>query len=149
MRYIHSHHPKVPLEVRFWSKVNKTDTCWEWTGYKDRYGIFGIEGKNLKAHRVSWEITFGPVPEGLHVLHKCDNPGCVKPDHLFLGTHTDNMRDMVVKGRGGRAKLTLDEVREIRRIGRSVKSKVIGAQYGLSESQVCAILRNDQWAALQ
>lgn len=138
------------LSERFWNKVDRKELsdCWEWLGYKDRYGIIGINGKNFKTHRVSWELHHGPVPEGMHVLHKCDNPGCVNPSHLFLGDHTDNMQDMVEKGRGGRAKLTLDQVQEIRNIGRSVVSGVIARQYNICESQVCAILRGDQWGAL-
>jgi len=148
VKYIHGHSPSRPLVERFWEKVLKTEYCWEWTGSKSRYGAIRINGKNKKANRVAWELTYGPIPEGLHVLHKCDNPGCVNPKHLFLGDHTDNMQDMVKKGRGGRAKLTLDQVKEIRSIGRSVTSGTIGKQYGISETQVCAILRGDQWGSI-
>ena len=95
---------RVPLVERFWSKVRKTDECWVWTASKDRegYGEIARPGKSagmLGAHRVSWEIHFGPVPEDMDVLHTCDNPPCVRPDHLYLGTHADNMRDMALRGR--------------------------------------------------
>ena len=94
--------PTIPLERRFWDKVTMGDGCWEWTGTRHSwgYGLLGGRRKvHLRAHRVSWEIHFGPIPAGLYILHHCDNPRCVRPDHLFLGTHRDNMADMVKKGR--------------------------------------------------
>lgn len=90
------------LEERFWEKVDKTGDCWEWTGFKNRqgYGQFQVSTKNGQpAHRVSFELANGKIPDGMHVCHKCDNPPCVRPDHLFLGTPSDNMKDMVKKGR--------------------------------------------------
>src|ERR1700756_2891954 len=93
------------VEDRFWAKVAKGPGCWEWQGkrhYKG-YGHFTVRGqgrrRTLKAHRVSWELANGPIPEGLHVLHSCDNPPCVNPDHLFLGTDMDNVHDRDAKGR--------------------------------------------------
>ncbi len=91
-----------PVEDRFWEKVQKGDGCWEWTGAKTRgYGVINMgRGKGLKgAHRLSYEINVGPVG-ALWVLHRCDNPPCVRPDHLFLGTTADNTQDMMSKGRG-------------------------------------------------
>ncbi len=91
-----------PLE-RFWSKVIKTDTCWEWQGKPDigGYGIFVIRSyERIRAHRFSWELyNRCPVPDGMFVCHHCDNPRCVRPDHLFIGTNQDNLRDASVKGR--------------------------------------------------
>jgi hypothetical protein len=91
-------------EQRFWAKVAKGDGCWEWTGCRHhqwRYGHFRKEGKNVQAHRFSWELAHGrPVPDGMMVCHSCDNPPCVNPAHLFLGTAKDNVRDMLSKGRG-------------------------------------------------
>jgi hypothetical protein len=85
----------------FWSKVSKSDGCWEWMGGKDKdgYGKITYMWRGLRAHRLSWELTYGVIPQGLDVLHRCDNPPCVRPDHLFLGTHGDNNRDMKEKGR--------------------------------------------------
>ena len=91
--------------VRFWEKVEITETCWNWTRAKRSrgYGAFGVRRLNrvFDAHRLSWEFSYGPIPPGLFVCHHCDNPACVRPDHLFIGTHQDNMDDMKSKGRQG------------------------------------------------
>ncbi len=101
--------------ARFWSYVSKDGPtperypelgpCWPWTGgginrrRGTNYGVFWSDGKAVRAHRVAWELACGPVPDGLYVLHRCDNPPCCNPAHLFLGTDLDNMRDKVAKGR--------------------------------------------------
>lgn len=86
--------------ARFMKKVKKSNNgCWLWTGAKSRYGYFKSCGKSERAHRYSWILFRGDIPDGMFVLHKCDNPLCVNPDHLFLGTQTDNMRDAQTKGR--------------------------------------------------
>ena len=118
---------EIDLEA-FWSFVDKTDDCWNWIGEKKSggYGIVRPIGprKRLKAHRVSWELAKGDILGDLNVLHKCDNPSCVNPDHLFLGTQLDNVRDMWAKGRqgdyrnfgtsNGRTILTPEQVAEIK-----------------------------------
>lgn len=89
-------------KARFWTKVAVTDYCWEWSANRcqDGYGMFKLNGKDVKASRVAYAIVNGEIPADLHVLHKCDNPCCVNPDHLFTGTHQDNMLDRQRKGRG-------------------------------------------------
>jgi hypothetical protein len=109
MRYIPWHAPRQKVTVRFWQKVNKRgpNDCWEWTASTTGagYGTIGIGFKKDKtrytalAHRLSYELQNGPIPDGLHVCHSCDNPRCVNPAHLWLGTAADNMTDMVAKGR--------------------------------------------------
>ncbi len=86
---------------RFWNKVEESDSCWNWTAskYPDGYGAFNLRGKCNGAHRVSWWIHRGEIPEGLEVCHHCDNPKCVKPDHLYVATHAQNIRDIHIRGR--------------------------------------------------
>lgn len=90
-----------PIPMRFWPHVQKSDTCWEWTAGRNEhgYGRLYYKGKMTLAHRVSWELHNGSVPDGKFVLHHCDNPPCVNPAHLWIGDHTDNARDMAAKGR--------------------------------------------------
>ena len=91
-----------PTERRFFSRVDHTGKCWLWVGAVTSrgYGWFVAKGRQWTAHRFSWHISRGPIPDGLFVCHHCDTPRCVRPQHLFLGTHADNMADMKAKGRG-------------------------------------------------
>lgn len=92
----------VPYQDWFWQQVEKTDTCWLWSRGRDLcgYGMLVREdGVTDRSHRMAWILTFGEIANGLCVCHKCDNPPCCRPDHLFLGSHTDNMRDATIKGR--------------------------------------------------
>ena len=95
---------------RFWSKVDTkgSNECWEWQAAKHRqgYGIFKFDNKIQLAHRISWLLANTEIPQGMVVMHKCDNPSCVNPDHLCLGTQKDNIRDMRTKGRGNNQKKT-------------------------------------------
>lgn len=89
------------MKKRWEEKVKRTADCWSWTGYRDAngYGRLTVNHNAVLAHRLSWEIFCGPIPEDKRVLHHCDNPSCVRPDHLFLGTQVDNITDTVMKGR--------------------------------------------------
>jgi hypothetical protein len=149
---------------RFWSKVDKRsqDECWPWKASANSggYGAIKVNGKAEKAHRVSWKIHNGSIPyhdsaHGMCVLHKCDNPGCVNPNHLFLGTNADNMKDMVLKGRSAdksgekneNVKLTASQVREIRRRHKEcgVFHRVLAAEYGVSRVQIGRIVCGESW----
>lgn len=120
------------IAERLWSRILKTSSgCWEWQGYRmpAGYGQIGIDGRVDVTHRVAWSIANGKkIPAGLVVRHKCDNPPCINPAHLELGTHADNVQDAVDRGRVARGfrlphtRLTEDDVREIRRRYRRFKS---------------------------
>ena len=87
--------------TRFWEKVWRTSSCWIWLGSRDNggYGTFHFKGKLVRAHRFSWELINGPIPNNKLILHKCDNPPCINPNHLYVGDYKDNMRDAQLRGR--------------------------------------------------
>jgi hypothetical protein len=93
----------APFDVRVFSRIERGDGCWPWRGgiSSSGYGNLNVPGTRRKilAHRAVYELTFGPIPDGLLVLHRCDNPRCVRPEHLFLGTHRENAHDKIRKGR--------------------------------------------------
>jgi hypothetical protein len=157
-RFIKNHDKTRPLADKYWEKVDKQgpDDCWNWTGAKTRlgYGSIGVDGKTMSAHRVAWAMEYGSLPDDKDVCHHCDNPGCVNPKHLFLGTETDNMRDKMSKGRGnqqkgernGNAKLTSEAVTHIRELAQQGRRLVdIAAIFGISDITVGAIVKRRAW----
>lgn len=149
---------RVSLRQRFWANVKKGDGCWEWQACRlsNGYGMIGNKGKGYLTHRVSWELTYGDIPEEQCVLHHCDNRSCVRPDHLFLGTRGDNARDMVSKGRhryGVRintCKLTEDQVRQARMEYRDsdITVKDLAIRYGVSITAMSFLLRGKNWSSI-
>ncbi len=142
--------------ARFWSKIDKrgTDECWPWlagaTG--TGYGALYVNGRTINTHRIMYELAIGPIPNSLWVLHHCDNPLCVNPAHLWLGTHADNMKDREAKGRAnhckgehhGRAKLTKNQVLAIREDSRP--QHVVAIKYGVRQGHISRIKNRTRWS---
>jgi hypothetical protein len=146
------------LAWRFWSKVQLSENgeCYEWQGGRNLkgYGMFGwFGGTSIVASRASYEINVGPIPEGLWVLHRCDNRGCVRPDHLFLGTNAENVADKMAKGRQRNlrgeqhpnAKLRAIDIPVIRALGDFLYPATIAGMFGVSREQVGRILKGTAW----
>lgn len=158
----------------FWNKVDKSGDCWVWNGglQSGGYGHFWCKGKDFIAHRFAWQISFGDIPKGLCVCHKCDNRKCVNPEHLWLGTPHDNTQDMLQKGRAAtgekhhshlhpenvrrgekafKAKLTADIVREIRTLyatGNYSKSE-LGRKFGVGHKSIECLINFKSWRHIQ
>lgn len=147
-----------PIMERFWSKVKKLDgedACWVWTKCHNGvgYGMIGANGKEFLAHRLSFEEEYGKIPDGYFICHKCDNPACVRPTHLFAGTHSENMADMKKKGRGNigelnaRSKLTKEKVLKIRAeyaLG-NITYKKLAQKFGVTLEAIYAVIKRRNW----
>lgn len=142
--------------ARFWSKVDRSGECWTWTasrrGERLKYGRVRIGERDRAAHRVAWELANGPIPDGMFILHRCDRPTCVRPDHLFLGSIADNNRDARSKGRHafgarhGHAVLTDLTVREIRQaVAGGALFVDLAARYGVSAHSVSDAAKGRTW----
>lgn len=144
----------TPAE-RLWRRViiDQPDECWPWTGRRipGWHGQINVSGVAVLTHRLAWELTNGPVPDGLFVLHTCDNPPCCNPGHLFLGTRADNSADMKSKGRqthgekNPRAVLTWEQVVAMRSIGQAVPTKDLAGMMGVSPRTVRDVLEGRTW----
>jgi len=150
---------RIPLKQRFWTKVKKTEYCWLWTAGVNTYGYgkIGLGGRkrgSTHAHRVSWMLHNSKIPKGIFVLHKCDNPLCVNPKHLFLGTAKDNIQDAIKKGRfcskgekNPMAKLTWKKVSSIRRMYKTGNylCKDLAKIFHINPTTIYLIVTNKQW----
>lgn len=165
-RFVAGHATKLreprPIAERFWEKVDVRgpNDCWEWKAAKgpSGHGQFRIGSKrdgtqrSIPAARVAYELTYGPMKEGLEACHKCDNPPCCNPAHIFAGTHQDNMDDMVAKGRNAKGekypqtKLKADDVRQIRQLcADGMSQESVGKQFGISQASVWFIVTRKRW----
>lgn len=144
---------RLPPDDLFWKYVNKTDGCWEWTGYLTEKGYGRLNRNNvvIYAHRYAYELEVELIPDGLFLCHKCDNPACVRPSHMFVGTQADNMMDSARKGRHHNQKLTPEIVREIRSLYRpfTYGYKRIGKRFGLSHAHVRDVVKGRIWAHVE
>lgn len=149
--------------AEFWNRTDRSGECWVWTGDKlpTGYGVVrwkGLPHRHTRVHRIAWELARGPIPDGLWVLHRCDNPPCIRPDHLFLGTNADNMADMAAKGRWRppavpllgerhpRSRLTDEAVRQIRARRRAGEPlAVIARDFGIAQTTVSGIALGHAW----
>lgn len=165
IRYVHGHGgghaPTIEPSVRFWKyvAVDSPDKCWPWTGahHDFGYGVMHDGTRLVGAHRFSWQIHNGPIPDGMWVCHHCDNPPCVNPAHLFLGTTQDNTQDMINKGRYNHvsqpgesnpfSKLTDMEVRQIRQdFAGGTSAKELAKKYNVTSVNIYNIVKRKGWA---
>lgn len=133
---------------QFWANVEKTETCWNWIsgGHYFGYGEFRIGRKLIRAHRYSYELHKGLVPDGKSVLHECDNPRCVNPDHLYAGTQTENSRDISVRNRVGGRKLSPVDIPVIRSMLAAGKScERIGVAFGVTGTCIWFLKHGRTW----
>lgn len=140
-------HGKTPPDIndQFWPHIEKTDTCWLWRGARIAagYGIVRRRGKNIYAHRLSYELHHGEIPPDMHILHKCDNPSCVNPDHLFSGTPLTNTHDAIKKGRKPGGCLTSRDVEEIKKfIEDGISQRELAELFGVCQPHISKIINN-------
>lgn len=166
-RFVLNHRKHISVTERLWDKIEKrgSDECWLWKAKSFAnygYGRLEVNGKPVRAHRLVYEETYGPIPENLMVRHTCDNPLCCNPKHLILGTQTDNMRDMLERGRYGirnlpkgtkhyRAKINVKIVRKIRQMAtKGYGPTAIIRELGLplSKAAVSAIILRKSWKSV-
>lgn len=142
------------MEQRLLTKINKTTTCWNWTGYigTHGYGKIGVDYDTKFVHRLAFEIWKHPIPNNMIVRHICDNRVCINPDHLILGTQQDNMNDKVERNRQakgekhGRVKLTAQDVREIKiLLGFDISTQKVADMYNVHKSTIMFIKNGRNW----
>lgn len=131
--------------TRFLKRVKKTPGCWEWLASKTTggYGRFKVGTRDVGAHRFSYTIHKGTIPSGAYVCHSCDNPWCVNPDHLWLGSQADNIKDMCLKGHQG--KLTASTVQQIREESKKEGPSVLARRYGVTRQTIWRVVTKRAW----
>ena len=159
MQYLNQHSTKAEYDNHFWSRVNKTPSCWLWAGRisPKGYGLYGRAGKTRQAHRISYEKTTGEVPVGKFVLHKCGYPNCVNPAHLYIGTLKDNNRDRFLAGHYPKGegvpnhKLTEKKVKEAKFLWkpREISIVSLAKRYRVSGSTLHAAIVGKTWSYLK
>lgn len=145
----------VPLKDRFEAKVIKGEKCWIWNAHVNNkgYGVIHVDGKVTLAHRIAYQAKYGPIPVGFKILHECDNPRCVNPSHLRVGTQLENMKDMYKKGRAvlaearSQSKLTWAMVKYIRERYKEgdISQRALAKDVGISQTIVCDVINNKRW----
>jgi len=152
------HYKRKTMMERFYDKIDLIpfSTCWYWSGYLDKngYGSLKINKSTKRAHRISYEIHKEPIPSGLIVMHSCDTPTCVNPDHLLVGTYAENSADMVKKGRSnsargersGSSKLKEKDIIEIRDLLNVIPKNKIAALYGVNRGVIYKIMTRRIWS---
>lgn len=160
LRFVRGHHPVLTIEELFHVHFipRRPEECWEWQGMRTAtgYGIVarpGKHGRTITAHRYSYELHIGPIPEGMLVCHKCDNPPCCNPNHLFIGTIAENQQDMAEKGRSRygenhwRHKLTTQDVKAIRELYADAgwPMRQLANHFGVSESAIFKTIKRKSW----
>ena len=139
-----------PFEESFWAKVDRRDMdeCWEWTACRNSfgYGSCRVSGKTVASHRIAWMLQNGEIADGLCVLHRCDNPPCCNPGHLFLGSRADNNHDCFAKGRNN-PKLSKNDIVEIKTkyFDGKISQQEIADQYGVGRKYISKIVKGDRW----
>jgi hypothetical protein len=136
---------------RFLNKVveNKETGCYEWIGGRSKYGRFWYNGKYVSSHRFAYEFFVEKIPENLYMLHKCDNPRCVCPEHLFTGTNSDNMIDCAMKDRGSKSKLTVENVIIVKKmLKRGFSVKIIASMFEITTQSIYSIKLNETWSRI-
>lgn len=150
-------HRWLSSKERFWKRVKKTRYCWIWIGAKNNkgYGQIMVNKRLIAAHRYSYFLQKGSIPKDNHILHKCDNPSCVNPQHLWVGTNNDNVQDRVNKGREAdrkgeknpNAKITYEIATKIRKMykTRNYKVYILGQMFGVNRNVIGRIIGGKQW----
>lgn len=132
-----------PLLIKqFWSKIKRGPGCWEWQRGQRGYGQVWLEGKKWYAHRLSYTLCKGEIPQGGHICHTCDNPRCVRPSHLWVGSQVTNMRDMGRKGRGNTQKISFAQRQQIRAryAAGDIQQPTLAAEYGVNKETISSIV---------